>query len=108
MGMKYELRAHVIKALAHPMRLQIIDELLQHDAVCVCEMVAKLGESQSSVSKHLSILREAGFVERRKEGLQVYYSIKAECVGQFIQCIDRLLLLDLEERSLHLVGEGVE
>ena len=62
----------VMKALSDPNRVKII-KLLQQKVMCVCELQGALGIAQPSVSKHLKILEEAGFVEYRKEGLWVNY-----------------------------------
>jgi ArsR family transcriptional regulator len=62
----------VMKALSDPNRVRIV-KMLQHKLMCVCELQEALQISQSSVSKHLKILEEAGLVEFRKEGLWVNY-----------------------------------
>ena len=64
---KYEARAKVIKALAHPSRLMMIDSLSEGEK-CVCELRELVGSDFSTVSKHLSLMREAGVVEDRKVG----------------------------------------
>lgn len=70
----YEEVAARFKALAHPVRLQIVDMLRQGDA-CVCHMETALGRRQAYISQQLMVLREAGLVEARKEGLQVFYRL---------------------------------
>jgi ArsR family transcriptional regulator len=62
----------ITKALRDPNRVSVV-KMLQHGELCVCEIQAALGMSQSNVSKHLAILTAAGLVERRKEGLWAYY-----------------------------------
>lgn len=62
------------KALAHPIRLQILD-MLRGGEVCVCHMEAALGKRQAYISQQLIVLREAGLVESRKDGLSVYYRL---------------------------------
>ncbi len=62
----------VMKALSDPNRVRIV-KMLQHKLMCVCEMQEALQISQSSVSKHLKILEEAGLVDYRKDGLWVNY-----------------------------------
>ena len=64
----------VMKALSDPNRVKIT-KMLQHKLMCVCEIQAALGISQSSVSKHLRILEEAGLVEFHKDGLWVNYHL---------------------------------
>jgi ArsR family transcriptional regulator len=62
----------VIKALSDPNRVKIV-KMLQHKSMCVCELRVALGIAQPTVSKHLKILEEAGFVQSRKDGLWVNY-----------------------------------
>ncbi len=80
-------RAEIIKALAHPSRLAIIDRLEKGEA-CVCELQKIVSADISTVSKHLSLMKKAGLVEDRKEGLWVYYRLKVPCVIRFFDCID--------------------
>lgn len=62
------------KALAHPTRLRILD-MLRCGEVCVCHMEAQLGKRQAYISQQLMVLRDAGLVEARKDGLSVFYQI---------------------------------
>lgn len=62
----------VMKALRDSRRVKIV-KMLQHGELCVCEIQVTLGVSQSTASKHLKILEEAGLLKSRKEGLWVYY-----------------------------------
>ena len=64
----------VMKALSDPNRVKMI-KLLEHKVLCVCELQAALGLAQSTVSKHLKILEEAGLITYHKEGLWVNYSL---------------------------------
>ncbi len=70
----YEQQAELTRALAHPVRLRILDILAQQES-CVCHLTAILKQRQPYVSQHLMILREAGLVVDRKEGLIVYYRL---------------------------------
>lgn len=87
---KYEARAKIIKALAHPSRLYIVDLLNDGDR-CVCELTEKIGADMSTVSKHLSILRGAGIVADEKRGTQVYYSLSVPCVLRFFGCVEEVI-----------------
>lgn len=87
----YEKRALLARSLAHPLRVQLTHLLTQRGELCVCELTELVEASQSSVSKHLAILRDAGVVESRKEGLMVFYEIRTPCVIQFLDCLDRML-----------------
>ena len=70
----FESEARLLALLAHPIRLQIV-QLLRHGELCVCDMQAVLGQRQAYVSQHLMVLREAGIVTCRKDGLRVYYQL---------------------------------
>ena len=67
---RFELRTRIIKALAHPTRLFMIDELSRNER-CVCELTEMVGADTSTVSKHLAILRGVGLVQDEKRGVQV-------------------------------------
>lgn len=67
---------NTIKALSDEIRLRIINLLSCHDEVCVCEMVDALLLPQSTISRHLTVLKNAGIVEDRKQGLWVLYKLK--------------------------------
>ena len=83
----FEARATIIKAMAHPSRLFMVDELSRGER-CVCELTAMVGADISTVSKHLSLLKKAGIVADRKEGLQVYYRLKTPCILRFFECVE--------------------
>ncbi|MEF3696777.1 ArsR/SmtB family transcription factor [Desulfolutivibrio sp.] len=83
-------RARIIKALAHPSRLLIVDELSRGER-CVCELTELVGHDISTVSKHLSLLKKSGLVVDEKRGLQVYYRLKTPCVLNFFTCIENVL-----------------
>jgi ArsR family transcriptional regulator len=76
--------------MAHPSRLMIIDALAEGER-CVCELQRLVGSDISTVSKHLSVLKNAGLVIDRKEGLQVFYRLRVPCVLRFFNCIDAVL-----------------
>jgi ArsR family transcriptional regulator len=83
-------RTAVIKAIAHPTRLFIVEELARGDK-CVCEITDMLGVDTSTVSKHLSVLKNAGVVEDEKKGLMVYYHLSMPCLLKFLGCIESAL-----------------
>lgn len=84
---RLKAQAKILKALAHPTRLLLIEELARQTK-CVCELQEVAGLDMSTVSKHLSVLRNAGIVEDQKRGLQVFYSLKTPCVLNFFQCVE--------------------
>jgi len=87
---KYERRAGVIKALAHPSRLYIVDRLAEH-AHCVNELTTLIGSDMSTVSKHLSVLKNAGVVQDERRGASIYYSLRIPCILNFFKCADAVI-----------------
>ena len=81
---KYEARARIIKAMAHPTRLFIVDKLAQSGEQCVCELTEMVGVDMSTVSRHLAMLKNAGIIEDEKRGSQVYYNLRVRCVLDFL------------------------
>src|SRR5437870_10094311 len=78
-----ERMADVARALADPVRLQLVDVLRQHaGAVCVCELVPLFDISQPTVSHHLKVLREAGIVGSERRGLWAYYYVNRDAVEE--------------------------
>ena len=88
---RYEARAKIIKAMAHPTRLFIVDQLSGDVEKCVCELTEMVGADMSTVSKHLAILKEAGIVQDEKRGSQVYYTLRVKCVLNFFNCVESVL-----------------
>jgi len=66
-----------LKTLAHPARLRIL-AMLRDEEMCVCQIVAVLGQAASTVSEHLTELRRAGLLAERKEGRWVYYALSPQ------------------------------
>ena len=87
---KFEARAGIMKAMAHPTRLFILDELAKTER-CVFELTEMIGADTSTVSKHLSILKGAGIVATDKRGTQVYYRLTTPCVLNFFGCVEDVL-----------------
>jgi DNA-binding transcriptional ArsR family regulator len=79
-----------MKALAHPSRLFIVDELSRGER-CVCELTEMIGADVSTVSKHLSVLKEAGLVLHDRRGVQVYYRLRVPCILNFFGCVEAVL-----------------
>ncbi len=79
---EYQAAVLLFKALGKSTRLTIINMLAGEGEKCVCEIVDRLGFDQSTISKHLSVLRAVGIVASRKDGLNVIYSLSMPCVYQ--------------------------
>jgi ArsR family transcriptional regulator len=99
---RFEARARVIKAMAHPTRLFIIEELAENER-CVCELTEMVGADVSTISKHLSVLKNAGLVQDEKRGTQVYYTLRVECITEFFTCIEVVLRKAAEEQMATVV-----
>ncbi len=99
---KYEARAEIMKALSHPTRLFIIDRLAKNEE-CVCELTNLIGSDQSTVSKHISILKHAGIIGDQKRGTSVFYRLKMPCVLNYFSCIDQVMRMRIEENEAVLV-----
>lgn len=98
---RYEARARIAKAMAHPSRLLML-EALEGKERCVCELTELVGADQSTVSKHLAVLKQAGLVEDRKEGVMVYYRVKVCCLQGFWDCIEGVLAENLKVQQAAL------
>jgi len=94
---KFEARSQVMKALAHPARLLIVDELSKAQR-CVNELTEMIGADMSTVSRHLAVLKNAGIIQDKRQGAQVYYSLSISCVMDFFACAEKVLELRLEKQ----------
>lgn len=90
-------KARIFKALGHPTRLYIV-ETLANGEKCVCEFVEAVGADFSTVSRHLSVLKESGIIEDEKRGLQVFYRLRVPCIMNFMGCIDEVIKVNLEQQ----------
>jgi ArsR family transcriptional regulator len=95
---QFEARAKIIKAMAHPTRLFIVDQLAKADEKCVCELTEMIGADMSTVSKHLAVLKSAGIIQDEKRGSQVYYRLRVPCVTQFFGCVESVMKCNVEEQ----------
>lgn len=93
---RFEIRARIIKAMAHPARLMIIEELSRNER-CVHELATMVGSDISTVSKHLSVLRNAGIVRNEKRGANVYCILRTPCLLDFMSCIETVIKSTAEE-----------
>lgn len=94
----FKLQAQVFKALAHPIRLAAV-QFLKDGEQCVCDIIDYVESERSNVSRHLSVLKQAGVVSDRKEGLQVYYRLNMPCAVSFFSCVKEIVQSQIEERA---------
>ena len=87
---RYDAQTKIIKALAHPSRLMIMEEL-NRQTRCVNELTDMIGVDTSTVSKHLNVLRNAGLVIDEKQGTTVYYHLRMPCLMDFMRCVDSVM-----------------
>ena len=83
-------QAKIFKALGHPSRLLMVDAMRSGEK-CVCELQALTGADMSTVSKHLSVLKEAGVVSSEKRGTNIYYSLTLCCLESFLSCSSEMI-----------------
>ena len=98
---QYEARAKIAKAMAHPSRLLMLD-LLQKEEMCVGDLTKEVGADQSTVSKHLAVLKNVGLIDVRKEGALSYYRVTCGCLDGFFMCLESVLKTDVELRKTTL------
>jgi len=84
--MTYDKHAELFQILAHPVRLQILDELRRREA-CVCHLQAVTGRPQAYISQQLRVIREANLVVDEKDGQNVYYHLSSDIVREILNLI---------------------
>ena len=94
----YKMKADVFAALAHPIRLAIVD-FLQDDEQCVCDVAEHVGAERSNVSRHLAVLLRAGIVAHRKDGLRMLYRLRCPCAVEFMACVTKVLREQIEANN---------
>ena len=92
----YDRQAEILKALAHPVRIAILD-FLRKGEKCVCHIAEHVGSEQSNVSKHLSVMVKAGVLDSRKQGLNVMYELKTPCILGFFSCLEKCIKVQAED-----------
>ncbi len=96
-----EAKANVLKALGHPTRLWMAEQL-ENGEKCVCELAEFIDADFSTISKHLSVLKQAGVVMDEKRGKQVYYKLKVPCILKYMSCVEAVIRAQAEERAVIL------
>jgi ArsR family transcriptional regulator len=94
---RFEAQALIMKALSHPTRLFIAHELGKSEK-CVCELTEMVGADTSTISRHLSILKNSGIVDYEKRGTSIYYTLKMKCVLNFFTCVNEVLKKRVESQ----------
>ena len=93
-----KMRAAVFKALAHPVRILIVDDLAQRDR-CVTELNRLVDIDESCLCRHLAILKNAGIVTDRREGMRTYYHLQTPCILLAFGCALDVVRANLREQQ---------
>ena len=94
----FEKQAEIAKAIAHPLRIAVVN-FLKDGEQCVCDIAQHVGSERSNVSRHLSVMLNAGLLEYRKEGLKVIYRLKTPCILEFFSCVSRVLKQQVKDNE---------
>jgi DNA-binding transcriptional ArsR family regulator len=94
----YEAQAQMLKVLTHPARLAILN-ILRDGEHCVCHMEAYLGYRQAYISQQLMVLREAGLIQDRREGWNVYYRVAEPRVFAVLSAVEQIVAPEAGHRQ---------
>jgi len=97
-----ELRANIVRAMAHPVRLMVIDFILGGER-SFSEIFGLFHLDKSTISKHLLVLKEAGIVSSRKAGREMFYKLEVPCVANFFTCAT-VVVQNKVEKQLQALG----
>ena len=99
--MKYDdavVRAKILKALANPVRLLLVDTLSRGDC-CVNELLPLAQVDQSSISRHLALLKHVGIVTERRAGTRIIHHLECPCILQALECTEGVLRKDATRKA---------
>ena len=96
-----DMYVKVYKALAHPIRIKIVMKLLS-GPLCVCVLNENVEFSQSNLSQHLKILKDAGILKSDKDGIRIIYSIKDEEVSNLLLVTERIITNEINKMKQQL------
>ncbi len=89
---KLEMAASKLRAMAHPMRIAMIELLTDHKKLTVTEIYERLGIEQAAASHHLNILKGKGLLESKRDGKMIFYSLKVNALSNVIDCINQCVM----------------
>jgi DNA-binding transcriptional ArsR family regulator len=93
-----ELKAEILKALAQPTRLKIL-ELLRDGEKCICEIVPAINGEQSNISRHISLMQKSHLVTTRKDGVKVMVSVRDPEIFNILDRISKVLKNQMKEQE---------
>jgi len=94
----FELKAEVLKALAQPTRLKIL-ELLRHGERCICEIVPAINGEQSNISRHISVMQKSHLVATRKDGVKVMVRVRDPKIFEIFDKVGAILKNQMKEQE---------
>ena len=94
----FEKQAEIAKAVAHPLRIAVVD-FLKDGEKCVCDIAEHVRSERSNVSRHLGVMVGAGVLSFRKEGLKVFYKLRTPCIVDFLACVTKILKQQAQENG---------
>jgi ArsR family transcriptional regulator len=93
-----ELKAEILKALAQPTRLKIL-ELLRDGEKCICEIVPAINGEQSNISRHISLMQKSNLVTTRKDGVKVMVKVRDPKIFDILDRVSGILRSQMNEQS---------
>lgn len=93
-----QIESDFLKAIAQPTRLKIL-YFLKGGERCACEIIPKMKEDQSNISRHLTHMKDMGILESRKEGVSVYYKIKDRRIFHLLSLVDEMVKAEIKEKA---------
>jgi DNA-binding transcriptional ArsR family regulator len=93
-----QIESDFLKAVAQPTRLKIL-YFLKEGERCACEIIPKMKEDQSNISRHLTHMRDAGILESRREGVSVYYKIKDKRIFGLLSLVDAMVKAEIRKKA---------
>jgi len=94
-----ELKAEVLKTLAQPTRLKIL-ELLRNGEKCICEIVPALNGEQSNISRHISLMQKSHLVTTRKDGVKVMVKVRDPKIFEILDRVGSILKNQMKEQEM--------
>ena len=91
-----ELKAEILKVLAQPTRLKIL-ECLRNGERCICEIVPAINGEQSNISRHISLMQKSNLVSTRKDGVKVMVKVRDPKIFEILDSVSLLLKKQIQE-----------
>jgi ArsR family transcriptional regulator len=89
-ALSIQRKSEVFKALGHPSRLKIVERLVDGEQ-CVCRLLEMFDVDMSTLSRHLSVLKNAGILTDERRGKNIFYSLRCPCIMNVSECLEEVL-----------------